>query len=230
MQDEAISSDEDAEVDVMPDVGKDRFTCPHCGVYAMQRQGNVKLYTSSQSSYQLNSWTGHQCAACLRLVLWESNGNGVWAMVHPLGALGEKPNRDMPDGVRRIYEEARRVGGLSPRSAAALLRLALQMLIDGLEPGSGNINSKIGFLVQRGLHPHTQQAMDVLRVVGNNAVHPGQIDVDDDPNLLPGLFRLTNVVVDQMISMPKHAASLFTALPQQTREQISRRDSRPASS
>ncbi|GII05306.1 hypothetical protein Pta02_73140 [Planobispora takensis] len=54
--------------------------------------------------------------------------------------------------------------------------------------------------MQDGLHPQTQQAMDVLRVVGNNAVHPGEIGPDDDPELVPGLFMLVNPVVEQMIS------------------------------
>jgi hypothetical protein len=229
MEREISLREAEAEVDVLPGVDKDRFTCPHCGVFAMQESGTVWVRTQQNASLQLGDWTGHQCAACTRLILWE-HSQGFWALVHPLTVLGEKPNRDMPDDVRRIYDEARRVGGMSPRSAAALLRLALQVLVDELEPGSGNINSKIGALVQRGLHPQTQQAMDVLRIVGNNAVHPGQIDVSEDPGLLPGLFRLANVVVDQMISVPRHAASLFDALPQQSRNQISRRDGEDASS
>jgi hypothetical protein len=156
--------------------------------------------------------------------MWVQDVNDAWERIYPLGLVGEPPSADMPDDVHKIYDEARRVAAQSPRSAAALLRLALQMLVDFLEPGSAAINSKIGKLVQRGLQPQTQQAMDVLRVVGNNAVHPGQIDLDDEPELLPGLFRLANLVIDQMITVPTHAQSLFDALPQRARDQISQRD------
>jgi hypothetical protein len=145
-------------------------------------------------------------------------------MAYPQGVIGEPSGPDMPEDVRAVYEEAQVVAAVSRRSAAALLRLALQMLVDHLVPARGDINSKIGKLVENGLHPQTQQAMDVLRVMGNNAVHPGQIDVNDDLMLLPGLFRLVNVVVDQMISIPSHAQSLFNSLPQPAREQIARRD------
>lgn len=99
----------------------------------------------------------------------------------------------MPPDVLAVYEEARDVSGISKKSAGALLRLALQMLVDDLEQGSAPINTKIGELVKRGLDPQVQQAMDVVRVVGNNAVHPGQIDLDADEDLLPARFALINL-------------------------------------
>ena len=72
----------------------------------------------------------------------------------------------MPDDVRVLYEEAQDVSGVSKKSAAALLRLALQVLVDELERGNENLDKKIGKLVARGLDPGVQQAMDVVRVVG----------------------------------------------------------------
>ena len=116
---------------------------------------------------------------------------------------------------------------MSKKSAAALLRLALQVLVDDLEPGSGTINDKIGALVQKGLDPGVQQAMDVLRVVGNNAVHPGQIDLDADDALLLALFGLLNLIVDQVITRPKMLAGLFGSLPQTAQDGVARRDGLP---
>ncbi|WP_415663473.1 DUF4145 domain-containing protein [Vibrio taketomensis] len=42
------------------------------------------------------------------------------------------------------------------------------------------MNNDIKELVSEGLSPKIQQALDSLRVVGNNAVHPGQINIDDN--------------------------------------------------
>lgn len=133
----------------------------------------------------------------------------------------------MPDNVRAVYDEARSIAGLSRKSAAALLRLALQMLVDELEPTRGDINAKIGILVGRGLGAEVQQAMDVLRIVGNNAVHPGQIDLDGDDVLVPSLFALLNLIVERMIAQPKRIAGLYELLPDGARAAIDRRDARP---
>jgi hypothetical protein len=218
---------EDPATRGVPAQEKTRYTCPYpdCGAYAFQQRGGLlQQIEGEEGNTWLGGWILHRCSGCQRPIMWRQVGEGKFTMAFPTGVVGSPPSEDMPQDVAEIYEEARRVAVSSRRSAAALLRLALQMLIDHLEPGRGDLNSKIGKLAQRGLLPHIQQAMDVLRVVGNNAVHPGQIVLDDDPELLLSLFRLTNVVVDQMITAPEHAKSLFESLPEQARAQVSRRD------
>lgn len=130
----------------------------------------------------------------------------------------------MPEEVAAIYEEARQTFSVSPRSAAALLRLATQMLVDNLVDGNLPLDRKIGRLVQRGLDPTLQQALDVLRVIGNNAVHPGQIAIDGESGQVGKLFDLLNLVVEQFISRERVVADLFADLPEGPREAISRRD------
>lgn len=132
----------------------------------------------------------------------------------------------MPDDVKAVYDEAREVGALSPRSAVALLRLALQMLVDDLVSGHEAINAKIGTLVSRGLDPNVQKAMDVLRVYGNNAVHPGQIEVDAETDTLPALFALLNMIVDQVIVRAESVRGLYESLPAGARAAIDKRDGR----
>ena len=62
--------------------------------------------------------------------------------------------------------------------ACALLRLALQELLIQLGV-SGDINSAIKSLVQKGLDSNIKDALHTVRVIGNHAVHPGNIDFDE---------------------------------------------------
>lgn len=70
-----------------------------------------------------------------------------------------------------------------------------------------------------------QQALDVVRVVGNKAVHPGQISFDvDDKATATMLMRLLNIIVDRMITEPKEIDSLYQGLPESVKESIEKRD------
>jgi hypothetical protein len=106
-----------------------------------------------------------------------------------------------------------------------LLRLCIQKLCVVLGEAGKNINEDIKALVQKGLPEKVQQALDIVRVVGNNAVHPGQINLDDDPAIAMQLFGLVNLITEIMISQPKHVAQLYqSVVPQSQRDAIDRRD------
>jgi hypothetical protein len=130
----------------------------------------------------------------------------------------------LDEKIRRIYEEAADIRQDSARGAAALLRLCVQLVCIQLGESGKNINEDIGSLVRKGLPVEVQQALDVVRVVGNNAVHPGQIDVDDHEDTVEALFSLINMIADRMITHPKQVAGLFSALPASIQEQIAKRD------
>jgi len=57
--------------------------------------------------------------------------------------------------------------------------------------------------VSKGLDPLVQQALDIVRVIGNEAVHPGVMDLKDDRETAATLFGLVNAIADQMITHPK---------------------------
>jgi hypothetical protein len=44
----------------------------------------------------------------------------------------------------------------------------------------GDSSPAIGNLVKKGLPPMTQESLDCVRVIGNNAVHPGELDLKYD--------------------------------------------------
>jgi hypothetical protein len=90
-----------------------------------------------------------------------------------------------------------------------------------------NINDDIASLVSKGLPVEVQQALDFCRVIGNNGVHPGEIDLNDTPEVAHSLFSMVNFIVEDRISRPKKVAELYGKLPEAARAAIAKRDSNP---
>jgi Domain of unknown function (DUF4145) len=134
------------------------------------------------------------------------------------------PNSDLPDDVKVDYIEAGSIVEKSPRGSAALLRLCVQKLCKILGGKGKNIDDDIALLVKNGLDPRVQQALDVVRVIGNNAVHPGAIDLRDDRSTAEKLFSLVNLIAEIMITQPKHVAAMYDSLPARALDSIARRD------
>jgi Domain of unknown function (DUF4145) len=88
-----------------------------------------------------------------------------------------------------------------------------------------NLNDDIASLVAKGaLADHTQKACDFVRVVGNNSVHPGELNLDDTPDTVTVLFGLLNDIVDDKIGRVKKSEKLYNSLPQSARDAIETRD------
>lgn len=207
----------DPPEDREPRVGGKKFVCPTCGVYA-QQDPNGQLLRNSGLAFG-GSWSFTVCESCSEPAVWRGE-----QMVWPANPSGPVPHADMPESVRAIYDEARQVAGASPRSAAALLRLAVETIVNELEPGSGSLNDKTGRLRQRGLRQQVINAMDVLRVFGNNGAHIGEIDLNDGRDTVVSLFVILNLVVENVITSERQVEELFTQLPEGARSAISRRD------
>jgi hypothetical protein len=70
-----------------------------------------------------------------------------------------------------------------------------------------------------------QQALDTVRVIGTNAVHPLMaLDLRDDAELATKLFTLINGIVEDTISRPKAVAAIYSALPERQLKEIEVRD------
>lgn len=146
--------------------------------------------------------------------------------IWPLTGSAPIPNPEMPDEVKSDYLEARSIAALSPRGAAALLRLALEKLTTCLGAEGKTIDDRIQDLVNKGLDPLVQQMLDAVRVIGNEQVHPGQIDVRDDPELLQTLFWLVNEIVDEQITKRNRVQAIYGLLPENKRKAIEDRGKR----
>ena len=138
------------------------------------------------------------------------------------------PNSDLSEEIKALYSEAVSIFSDSPKGATALLRLGLQILLKDLGKTGKNINNDIKELVESGLSQKIQQALDLLRVVGNNAVHPGQIDLDDNKDVAMKMFHVLNFIAEELITKPKELDFLYTeVIPEETRGHIAQRDAKP---
>ena len=161
-----------------------------------------------------------KCYSCGALAVWIYD-----KLVFPQARFAVEPNDDLDEDIQLDFHEATKILDLSPRGAAALLRLCVQKVCVQLgEPGK-NIDTDIASLVKKGLETTLQQALDIVRVIGNEAVHPGQIDLRDDRETAMKLFQLVNIIADAMISRPRQIAQLYNSLPATKLEAIERRDS-----
>ncbi|MDD5240506.1 MAG: DUF4145 domain-containing protein [Sulfuricella sp.] len=203
-----------------PELDKNAFTCPHCGAFAAMYWEN--LYTRGGAWKPILTASCHRCK---KDSVWLNEQDfGSQFMIFPKAANAPMPNEDLPDECMKDYLEARSILEASPRGAAALLRLCVQKLAIHLGGSGKNINEDIALLVKNGLPPRAQQALDVVRVVGNNAVHPGEMSVEDQPQTAQALFGLVNLIVDNQISQPRQVLSLFDSLPDGAKSAIEKRD------
>lgn len=146
-------------------------------------------------------------------------------LVHPENCLIEQPNPDMSDQIRKLYLEASSILERSPKGSAAMLRLALQLLLKQLGKTGKDINRDIADLVEAGLNPTLQKALDLVRVVGNNAVHPGEIDLSDGREIAVKLFQILNFIANELITKPKELDRLYhELLPEGAKQAITNRD------
>ena len=192
------------------------------------QQETIRKYlnnTEAQFPVEFNSLLARDlsiatCESCSHYSLWVDG-----KMVYPRNLTIDPPNDDLNEEIKSLYNEASKIFLDSPRGSTALLRLALQMLLKQIGKEGKNINNDIKELVESGLSSKIQKALDLLRVVGNNAVHPGQIDLDDNSEVALKLFKILNMIADEMITKPKEIDTLYDdVVPEETNSHIAKRD------
>lgn len=225
----------------IPQFKLDNFTCPICGVYAHQiwqeilhetydpninitglnrtLSSGLEIPLPNSISRKSGSLYVSCCQHCNQTSLWLNE-----KLIYPAVSIIPSPNDDMPKNIAEIYNEAASIYSLSPRSSTALLRLALQMLLKELGEKGDNINNDIGNLVKKGLPEIVQQAADTIRYIGNQAVHPGEIDFNDNDDTAKTLFEIMNWIVYYMITVPNSINNMYNTLPPSIKDQIDKRD------
>ena len=141
--------------------------------FAERLSRNVLTYCVNNNSSYLNlemvNMAMAECHSCAGFSIWVDG-----QLKYPESDFAFIPHVDMPAEVKADFEEASSIFQSLPRGAAALLRLCIQKLMPHLDEKGKDINEDIASLVGKGLDPVIKQALDVVRVIGNNAVHPGK--------------------------------------------------------
>jgi hypothetical protein len=207
---------------IPPTVMASAFNCPNCHVFAKQNwfymTGAIQQ-DGFGGQYNNEKFVLSNCESCHAPTIWLGK-----KIIYPIHSAAEPPNDDLPADIRADFEEARLIANFSPRGAAALLRLAIQKLCAHLGQSGKNINSDIAALVSLGLPAKVQQALDSVRVIGNDAVHPGAIDLRDDPDTVQKLFRLVNFIAHKTITEPREVDEIYGGLPADKLAGIAKRD------
>lgn len=214
-----------------PEFKSDAFHCPTCGTYAhmvwddlFTRKGRQTLYYEAI------------CSKCENTNLWRLTHfvDGQFGrfdekaeLTYPDFGFAALPAEDMPEDVKTDYVEAARIFSRSPRGAAALLRLGLQKLCKHLGQDGENINNDIRSLASKNiLPPLVVKVADTVRIMGNNAVHPGEMSDEDFDHVASKMFDLLNFIVKKGITEPKELEALYSLTPEKPRKDAETKDAK----
>lgn len=200
---------------VKPTFREKAFNCPHCGAYSTMKWD--KFYDGSnyyEKKVEGYSFFDSLCCYCDKQMIWYVKGEQARVFFPREVAIA--PEENMPDKVREIYEEASLVLGDSPRASCALLRLTLQELMRYLQENVNgyselkieNLNQDIKEVINIGNFHQAEkemieEAMNSVRLIGNKAVHPSELDINDNPEIANILFEMINFIVREIITKPK---------------------------
>ena len=210
-----------------PKHGNREFHCPYCNVYAHQYWNHICEFNKSDIERKytpddpISLMQGEveisTCRHCEQRTFWLAE-----KIIYPPTRSAPPANSDLPDDIKQVYDEAAAIADQSPRSACALLRLAIEMLLEH-RGKTGNLNTNIKNLVKEGIDQRIQQALDIVRVTGNHAVHSGEI-VFDDTTDVQALFNLINITTVVLITQPNQIQEIYDNLPEKDKKEIAKRN------
>jgi hypothetical protein len=205
------------------------FLCPHCGISAkqewFQRLAGLPKDAGPAVFAGFHAALCHGCGLPNIWRLMQAKGDDDrWELVYPQRMEAPAPAAGMPSPVLDVYLEARAIAHNSPRAAAALLRLAVELLLDHLGAEGHSLNDKVGWLVRQGVARNLQQALDGVRVSGNKAAHALQIVPDEPREVSDLLFRLVNYIVETLVTGREEIQTFYNRLSDAARRAITTRD------
>jgi hypothetical protein len=162
------------------------------------------------------------CQHCGGFTLWLGD-----AMIYPRTGEAPPPHEDMPPRIRELYEEARGVLPASPRASAALLRVALEGLLEEAGYRQGRLADRLEKAREDGkLSADTYKLAEVLRYAGNAAAHyePWKIDPsqgEEDREMVYHLFVFVNEVTEELVAKPRRLGEMGRKIDEKVRKKRS---------
>ena len=210
--------------------------CPHCGAKTQQNYLNKLIgsyqYTITSKSYPrhtshhetdrfvIQDITMLRCCACEKYIIFKDE-----TQIYPIEANIESPNDDMPEDIKKDYNEAKNIFNLSIRGSCALLRLALDKLLIHLKINDKTLYNKINTYCERFEPDETiKQALHTIRIVGNESVHPGTFNIEDNEDIALLLFEILNDITYDTITKKKKRTEMFKRLPKNKTKNINDSD------
>lgn len=197
------------------------FNCPLCGAYSSQDWPEMLYKDDEDEEMDVPHVAISRCLQCGKPSIWHKK-----KLIYPTTGSAPLPNEDLPADILTDYEEARSIASLSPRGASALLRLAIEKLCVHIGAKGNSLDKKIAYLVDQGLPQRVQRSLDAVRVIGNEAVHRGSLDLQADQKTVLALFDLVNIITDSTITRDRKIDDVYKVLPPEKLEAIDKRDNK----
>lgn len=183
---------------VKPNANSQAFTCPHCGVLAEQLWCLLtRVVSTNMRREDSNSMIG-TCRNCDKLTIWLGDDYDEKSMVYPTTGNAKLPNEYMPEYIQKDYCEARDIVSRSPRAACVLLRLCIEKICDEQEAEGDSLAKKIEKMMEKGISLEINDAFTSVRIIGNDAAHPREINLADDIDTATMLFDIVNYIVEDI--------------------------------
>jgi len=229
-------SKKELEIRIVRDDGS--YACPRCG--ALTNHLDEDGLGGQEISFDGQKFLTLTCRGCKQSSLLHrysrmikrENGPGSYRIygekwLYPKQNIFPRPENDMPDIVKELYFEASDIFADSPRGGSALLRLALQHLLRHFGVEEKQLDKAIRKLAEMTqFNENIIRAADTIRITGNNAVHPGELNEADIDGIGSKLFGLLNYLVRQGITEPKNIESIYSQIPEAPRRSAEQKDNR----
>ena len=205
--------------------------CPFCKTHAQYLTKSL-FYTCEHEDPPLPDH--HEKYDVSFTVCSKCEGETIWhesKIIYPPGGNDiPRPNADLPSDIQNDYIEAASIVDISPRGAICLIRLGIEKLCnhvlksDRTDYKNKSINDAIDELTRTEAIPkHISNSLDIVRLTGNEGVHLGTMNLDNDVETARNLFSLVNECAEHMLTSNKMKDKLVSNLPEKAQRTIEKR-------
>lgn len=193
------------------------ITCPHCGnktpqVVEYETTSIEKVSTGDGQVFPIKDYYFLvRCRTCKEISLY-----GSWELAEDPYDLEEAyclypkieaiPS-NIPDVIRRSYNEAKKVEKISPAAFVVLIGKSLECLCEDKKAEGNNLKNKLDDLAKKGIIPKTLLKMGhSVRLLRNIGAHPSDYDITEEEVSIIGDFFAA--VIEYVYVAPEKIKSL----------------------